>query len=171
MQSPTSHTARLTDLLARLEETTERLAARIERAGPRAEEAPSGWTPAQIAAHVAMVNDSLASVVDGSVDGAAPPLPDYVERPWSEIVRQVPARNDAPARFHPPDRLSTVDGVGQLRQSASRLHAALAALSAERAGYCFNTKAFGTITLFQAGEFAIAHMIRHNQQAKRILGE
>jgi hypothetical protein len=170
MQS-TSHTDRLTDLLSRLDETTTRLATRIERAGPRAEQASSGWTPAQIAAHVAMVNDSLASVVDGSGAGATPPASNFVERPWSEIVTLAPPRNDAPPRFQPPDRVPVADGVGELRRSAARLRDALAALSAERAGYCFTTKVFGTITLLQAGEFAIAHMIRHNQQAKRTLGE
>jgi hypothetical protein len=29
----------------------------------------------------------------------------------------------------------------------------------------------GTISLYQLGEWATAHVIRHNRQAKRVLGE
>jgi hypothetical protein len=29
----------------------------------------------------------------------------------------------------------------------------------------------GTITLYQLGDWATAHVIRHNRQAKRVLGE
>jgi hypothetical protein len=164
-----AHTARVSDVLSRLQDTAERFVARLQGAGPRAEQATSGWTPAQIAVHVAMVNESLASVIDGSVNAAAPPPPDFREREWADVVRDVPARNEAPARFQPPAGVAAEQAVAQFEASIARLTRAIQSLTPERGGYCMTNKAVGTITLYQAGDFAIAHMIRHNQQMKRVL--
>ena len=168
--SERDHSARIADVLGRLKETTDRFAARIEAAGPRAEQAASGWTPAQIAVHVAMVNDNLAGVIEGSLPGAAAAADGFQERDWAEVVRDVPARNEAPSRFHPPATVAAADAVRQFRDSAAHLSRAIEALPPERAKLCITNRAVGTITLYQAGDFAIAHMIRHNQQAKRVLG-
>ena len=165
----TTHHARITDLLGRLKETAARFTARLEGAGARAEQASSGWTPAQIAVHVALVNDNLASVIEGSVPAAAPPAADFTERSWAEVVRDVPPRNESPSRFRPPDTVTAADGVARFNESVSHLARALETLTEERARHCINNRSVGTITLYQAGDFAIAHMIRHNQQAKRVL--
>jgi hypothetical protein len=127
--------------------------------------------PAQIAAHVAMVNENLASVIDGTVPGATPPAPGFQERLWAEVVRDVPARNEAPARFHPPTDVTLNEALEQFRRSAARLATAIQTLPADRANYCITNRVVGTISLRQVGDFAIAHMIRHNQQMKRILEE
>jgi hypothetical protein len=163
------HLARIADLLTRLNDTSTRFSTRLAAAGSRAEQAPQGWTPAQIAAHVAMVNHNLASVIEGSVEVAKPPADDYHERPWTDVVRDVPERNVAPARFQPPATVAAGDALQQFEQSVSHLARAIETLTPDRGRYCFTNKAVGTITLYQAGDFAIAHMIRHNQQAKRIL--
>ena len=78
-----THQQRIDDLLGRLSETTTRFGARLESAGPRAELAENGWTPAQIAVHVAMVNENLASVIDGSLPGATPPAAGATRVPTS----------------------------------------------------------------------------------------
>ncbi len=129
---PTSHSERIGDLLGRLNETTTRLASRLERAGARAERATMGWTPAQVGAHVALVNESLASIIDGSAPGACPAPDGFQERAWSDVVSQVPARNEAPARFHPPTVVSAFDAVDEVRRSAARLTDALSRLPAWR---------------------------------------
>jgi hypothetical protein len=165
----TAHQSRIDELLGRLRETTGRFGTRLAQAGPRAEQAATGWSVAQVAVHVAMVNDSLSAVIEGSVDGAVPAAPDFEERAWSEVVRDVPARNEAPRRFHPPERVSAADAIAQFDQSAMRLERAISSLSPERATYTITNRVVGTISLYQAGEFAVAHMIRHNMQAKRIL--
>jgi hypothetical protein len=166
----TAHHNRITDLLSRLQETADRFTARIEAAGTRAEQAASGWTPAQIAVHVALVNRNLAGVIDGSIATAAPPAADFSERPWAEIVRDIPSRNESPERFLPAAGVTAAHGLAQFKDSVAHLTRAIGSLSEERAAHCFTTRTFGTITLYQAGDFAIAHMIRHNQQTKRILG-
>ena len=164
-----SHGARIADLLTRLNETRTRFSTRLSAAGSRAERAAHGWTPAQIAVHVALVNHNLASVIEGSVDAAKAPAQDYQERAWADVVRDVPERNEAPARFRPPASVAAGDALEQFDQSVSHLARAIEALTPDRGRYCITNKAVGTITLYQAGDFAIAHMIRHNQQAKRIL--
>jgi hypothetical protein len=171
MTEAATHGARVADILSRFDETSGRLLARLEQAGERGEWADSGWTPAQIGAHVAMVNRSLASVIDGSGPGASPPAEGFVERAWPDIVRNVPERNEAPARFVPPPSTSLASAVTDLRSSTAALRDALSRLTPERSRYCFTHRLFGTINLYQVGDFAIAHMIRHNQQAKRVLGE
>ena len=169
--SGATHQQRITDVLARLHDTTSRFAARLEDAGGRAERAASGWTPTQIAVHVALVNENLASIIDGSLPGATPPAPGFAERAWADIARNVPARNEAPARYHPPAAVSLPDALAQFRQSVAHLARAIETLPEDRGSYCITSKAVGTISLRQAGDFAIAHMIRHNQQMKRILEE
>ena len=164
-----THHDRITAILNRLQETTTRFTSRLESAGERAEQAATGWTPAQIAAHVAMVNHNLASVIDGSAPGATPPAADFRERVWEDVVRDVPARNEAPARFQPPTHVASADAIAQFRDSVAHLSRAIETLPADRAAYCITNRVVGTISLYQAGDFAIAHMIRHNQQLKRVL--
>jgi hypothetical protein len=166
----TAHDARIADLQARLRDTTTRFLARLGSAGARAEQAETGWTPAQVASHVAMVNENLASVIDGTVPAASPPAADFQERDWDDIARGVPARNEAPARFQPPSNVTIADATTQFEQSVSHLARAIGTLTADRAVSCITNRVVGTISLYQAGDFAIAHMIRHNQQLKRILG-
>ena len=164
-----THQSRIDELVGRLRETTGRFSTRLAGAGPRGEQAATGWSVAQVAVHVALVNDSLSAVIEGTADGAVPPAPDFRERPWPDVVRDVPARNEAPRRFHPPDLVTTAEALAQFDQSATRLERAISSLSPERATYTITNRVVGTISLYQAGEFAIAHMIRHNLQAKRIL--
>jgi hypothetical protein len=164
-----THQSRIEELVGRLRETTGRFSTRLAGAGPRGEQAATGWSVAQVAVHVALVNDSLSAVIEGTTDGAVPPAPDFRERPWPDVVRDVPARNEAPRRFHPPDLVTTANALAQFDQSAMRLERAISSLSPERATYTITNRVVGTISLYQAGEFAIAHMIRHNMQAKRIL--
>ena len=171
MTDVTAHDARVADILSRFDETSGRFLARLERAGGRGEQAASGWTAAQIGAHVAMVNNSLAAMVDGSGPGATPPAADFVERAWPDIVRNAPERIEAPARLVPAASTSIGQAVADLRSSTEKLRAALASLTTERSQLCFSHRIFGPISLYQVGDFAIAHMVRHNQQAKRVLGE
>lgn len=171
MTEATAHDARVADIVSRFDETASRFLARLERAGDRGAQPASGWSPAQIGAHVAMVNNSFASVIDGSGPGATPPAADFVERAWSDIIRNAPEKIEAPARFVPPASTTIGEAVADFRSSTEKLRAALAGLTAERSQLCFSHRIFGPISLYQVGDFAIAHMVRHNLQAKRVLGE
>ena len=137
------------------------------------ERAPAGggWSAAQIGWHVAAVDASFAGLVSGE-NPAAKPLPEGAsETPWSEIVLAIPGKIEAGRRVQPPAEVRRDEALTALAASAAKLDAALAGLDAERgARYAITHPAIGTITLGQFGDWATAHTVRHNAQAKRVLG-
>jgi hypothetical protein len=93
------------------------------------------------------------------------------EKPWADIVAGIPQKIEAGKRVQPPADARRDTVLNLLAESAAKLEAALAALDEPRgAAYAITHPAIGTITLRQFGEWATAHTIRHNAQAKRVLG-
>jgi uncharacterized damage-inducible protein DinB len=169
-----SHNERIARTRASYREAHDRLVKRLTDAPADAvERAPAegGWSAAQIGWHVAAVDASFAGLVSGENPGAKP-LPEGVsEKPWSEILTAIPGKIEAGKRVQPPAGVRRDDVLTALAASAAKLDAALAGLDAERgAGYAITHPAIGTITLGQFGDWATAHTIRHNAQAKRVLG-
>ena len=129
-----------------------------------------GWSAAQIGWHVAAVDGQFAALVSGSGPGAQPLAEGKAETPWPELVAGIPARIEAGRRVQPPPDAKRDAVLAMLADSFARLDAALAALDEQRgATYAVTHPAIGTITLRQFGEWATAHTIRHNAQAKRVL--
>ena len=138
----------------------------VHRPGP-----DGGWSAAQIGWHVAAVDGQFADLVSGARPGAQPLADDAREKPWSDIVAGIPQRIEAGKRVQPPPDASRDAVLELLAQSAAKLDAALAALEEQRgASFAITHPSIGTITLRQFGEWATAHTIRHNAQAKRVLG-
>ncbi|HET7698701.1 MAG TPA: DinB family protein [Vicinamibacterales bacterium] len=130
-----------------------------------------GWSAAQIGWHVATVDGQFADIVSGARPVAQPLADGAAERPWSEVVAGMPQKIEAGKRVQPPGDVRRDAVLDLLAESAARLDAALAALDEPRGATCAITHpALGTITLRQFGEWATAHTIRHNAQAKRVLG-
>ena len=130
-----------------------------------------GWSAAQIGWHVAAVDGQFADLVSGARPGAQPLAAGASEQPWSELVAAIPERIEAGKRVQPPPDSRRDAVLELLEQSAAKLDAALAALEESRgATFAITHPAIGTITLRQFGEWATAHTIRHNAQAKRVLG-
>ena len=157
-------------------EASGRFIARIESAGDAAAGAPpaGGWSAAQIAWHVAVVNDRFAKII-GEGRGATPAAAEFVERGWRDVVAGMPSRRKAPAWAQPPETVDAADALKRLRDSSGGLSSAIAALTPERGAMCIRTDFTGnfteTISVYQVAEWATAHVIRHNRQAKRALGE
>jgi uncharacterized damage-inducible protein DinB len=130
-----------------------------------------GWSAAQIGWHVAAVDASFAGLVSGE-NPAAKPLADGASaRPWSEIVQGIPAKLEAGKRVQPPADVRRDAVLAALAEAAAKLDAALAGLDGERGDrYAITHPVIGTVALGQIGEWAVAHTIRHNAQAKRVLG-
>lgn len=166
------HTERVTRLAAAFDEALGRFIARVEGAGARAADAPveGGWSVAQIAWHVAAVNESFAAILAHG-RGAVPAAAEFVERDWREIVAGMPARLEAPRSVRPPDVVDPGDALGRLRESAARLSAAIAGLTPDRGAMCLHSTIVGTISIYQVADWATAHAIRHNWQAKRARGQ
>jgi uncharacterized damage-inducible protein DinB len=130
-----------------------------------------GWSAAQIGWHVAAVDGQFADIVSGARPAAQPLSPGSVEKSWGEIVAGIPQRIEAGKRVQPPADVRRDAVLELLSVSAAKFDGALAALDEQRgAGYAITHPAIGTITLRQFGEWATAHTIRHNAQAKRVLG-
>jgi hypothetical protein len=168
-----AHYARLRHLRESFAEANERLVARLRKATDEAaHQTPAGgWTAAQIGWHVARVNSSFAGLISGDQPGARPLPADFRERDWAGIAEQVPDRIESAAAFHPPPAVSRHDAIAELEASGLKMARAFDAVTPERgAGFGISSPIVGgTISVYQIGEWATAHVIRHNRQAKWIL--
>jgi uncharacterized damage-inducible protein DinB len=169
------HFARMRHIRESFAEANERLVARLRRVEHAPAERPpagGGWSAAQIGWHVAAVTTRFAGLIGGDQPGT--PLPaDFVERDWKAIEAAIPARMRAADAFEPPPHVTRDEAVAALEAAGVRLARALDRLTPERATTTGISHAIvgGPITLYQLAEWATAHVIRHNRQAKRALGE
>jgi hypothetical protein len=168
-----THGARIADLTTSFNQSMTRFLERLD-AAPADEMArmpeSGGWSAAQVAWHVGATNEAFAGLIDGSIPSARPAPDGFAETPWSAIAEKVPAKLEAPARFHPPAGVAKADAIAKLRASQQRLVDALAVLDESRAGLTVKSTVGTPINLYQVGIWAAAHVARHNAQVKRILG-
>ncbi len=166
-----THEARIARMRQQFDEAMARFLARLEAAGPAGERPRTdGWNAAQIAWHVAKVNESFAGVLTGKLPGAEPAPPGFVERSWPEVLSALPAKRIARGAVVPPPDMTMAEALPRLRASAEEVRSALAALTPERGGgFVLRTTITGEISVYQVGEWATAHVIRHNAQAKGVL--
>lgn len=155
-------------------EAHERLVKRLAEApADAAERAPAdgGWSAAQIGWHVAAVDASFAGLISGERPGAQPLADGVVERPWADVLKGMPGRIEAGKRVQPPPDARRDAVLALLADASAKLDAALAGLDEARgARYAITHPAIGLVCLRQFGDWATAHTIRHNAQAKRALG-
>ncbi|MDQ3068820.1 MAG: DinB family protein [Acidobacteriota bacterium] len=166
------HALRVAAVTSQFDEAMVRFQSRLSEAAAQAPRVPAegAWTIAQVAWHVGAVNDAFAKVIDGTFPVAQQPAADFVEREWEAIRSAIPEKLQAPSRVHPPDEVTLPEAVAKLSATGARLTAALRELSAERARFTYESM-LGRISLYQVGEWATAHVIRHNKQVKRLLSE
>lgn len=167
-----SHDERVAELRRAYDEAHRRFVARLERVpADSLEAAPEGgWSAAQIGWHVAAVDTAFADVISGQ--RPSQPLPaDFQERDWSDVVRSIPQRIEASRSVIPPPHVRRDEALAALAASAGKMTSALESLTADRgAGFGITHRLVGTITLYQISNWATAHTIRHNAQAKKLLG-
>jgi hypothetical protein len=147
--------------LARIEATPDNIAERVPPDG--------GWSAAGIAWHVAVTNEQFAGLVEGWVPGAMPPEPDFEETPFEEILAVVPDGLEAPPKFHPPAGLTRDAALARARESRDKMSKAIREIPESRGLWKVNSM-LGPVTVYQVGEWATAHVARHNAQAKRAIG-
>lgn len=172
MTSGITHDARIAATVTAFEAAMARFVARIENTPDDLAEqvrADGGWNAAGIAWHVAVTNEAFAGLVDGSVPLAKTPEADFVETPFREITAMVPDQLEAPEKFHPPAGITKADALARVRASQERLVQALRAMPESR-GLWTVKSILGRISLYQVGDWAVAHVVRHNAQAKRVAG-
>jgi len=173
-QKSSDHLARVRHLREEFASSNERLVKRLRAADDAAaERAPEGggWSAAQIGWHVASVNTRFAALIAGDVPAAKPLPDDFVEKAWPNIAAEMPVKLQAPAAAVPPPVVHKKDAVAALEASGVKMARAFDSLTPERGAKIGITNALvGTINLYQVGEWAAAHVARHNAQAKRVLG-
>lgn len=168
-----NHTERIAELTAAFNDSMARLLARLDAApSDQLTQVPAtgGWSAAQVAWHVGATNEAFAGLIDGSIPSAKAAPEGFAEMPWSELATTVPAKLEAPARFHPPAEVTKADALSKLRASQQRIVSALAGLDESRAILTVKSIVGTPISLYQVGNWAAAHVARHNAQAKRVLG-
>ena len=118
------------------------------------------------------VNERTYRRTCGDTAGAQPLPTDFRERQWAEVVAAVPALGRAPAALEPPPIVRRNDAIAALEASGLRMARAFDSLTAERGARMGLTHpVLGSLSVYQIGEWATAHVIRHNRQAKRVLGQ
>jgi hypothetical protein len=172
--SRSQHSGRVRQISTAFEDANGRLIARLREAdGDAAERVPAvGWSAAQIGWHVAAVTTRFAGLISGEIAAAEPMAPDFRERTWDEVTASIPERAESPAAVAPPPGVTRDDAVSALEASGEAMARALGSLSEERGTRMgIVHRVVGAITVYQVGEWATSHIIRHNRQAKRVLGE
>ena len=168
------HLARVRHLREEFASANERLVRRLRESDYHvAERTPpdGGWTAAQIGWHVATVNTRFAALIAGDVPAAKPLPADFRERPFTDIYADFPERLPAAAAATPPPTVTRHDAVAMLEASAVKMARAFDTLTPERgARIGVTNQLVGTINLYQVGEWAAAHVARHDAQAQRTLG-
>jgi hypothetical protein len=172
MDGHEQHRVRVAQLRESFAAANHRLLQRLRDAGDEGEcGREDRWSPAQIGWHVAVVTRRFAGVISGEVPGAQPVAPDFRERPWAEIVPTVAARLQAPASVQPPPDVTCSQAIVELEAAGKMMLSALDGLGLARASsYGIKSPIVGAINLYQVAEWATAHTIRHNKQAKLTLG-
>jgi hypothetical protein len=176
MDNLAAHRARISHIREAFAEANERFVARLRAADDHAAlRAPEGggWSAAQIGWHVARVTTRFAGLMSGDLPGAQALGEGFAERPWPSIVAGIPGRLQAPNSFQPPHGVTRMEAIASLEASGQAMARALDAVTPDRgAAYGITSPIVGgAINLYQVGEWATAHVIRHNKQAKLTLGQ
>jgi uncharacterized damage-inducible protein DinB len=170
-----SHSDRIARVRQAYKEAHARLVKRLsEVPADAAERAPEsgGWSAAQIGWHVAAVDRSFAGLISGELPGAKELPEGTTAKSWSDIVTAIPEKLEAGKRVQPPGAVSRDEVLQALGVAAEKMDAALAGLSDARGSrYAITHPVVGTVALADIGDWAVAHTIRHNAQAKRVLGQ
>ena len=146
-------------LVAALEGMDDTSAARLAPDG--------GWSPAQVAWHVAESNRLTAATLSGALPGARR-ADGFVEDP--ALFSRIPERADTliPA-LNPPAGVTRDDALTKLRWSAAPTLKAIETLTPDRAANYTVKLPFGVLNLYQLAEFAAEHVGRHQKQLERCL--
>jgi DinB family protein len=122
------------------------------------------WSAAQIAWHVARVEDWIADVLLGPSAAARPAPPGFR---GSVVPSSLPAKAKTFPSLDPPAGILRDAALERLRASGQRLTKAIVSLSPDRgAGYLVSLPV-GTLSLFELAEFAAVYVGRHVAQIER----
>ena len=162
-----AHSVRIREILDATTAAQARFSAALAGISDSAAQLPGprdGWSAAEIAMHVAITNEWIAGVLNGEIQSAKPAPPSFRED-WSGIV--IPDRLQTFPALQPPQGVTRQQAVNRLAISDDRVRHAIYDLDPVRARYVVIFP-FGTLSLYQVGEFAGMHTNRHMMQLQRL---
>ena len=163
-----SHEARIHNAVNAFEEANASMVRLLEALNDEAaRRAPSdgGWNPAQVGYHVAITNELFVGILSGAVPMAKPAPAGFVENP--NVFAGIPSKVNTFPTLEPPAVVSRDEALSKLKSAEAQIVGAMNALSAESASGRVMEFPFGSITMYQAAEFAGAHITRHIAQIQR----
>jgi len=154
-------------VLARFNAAQNHLVSRLRDMPPAAaEERPDldAWSAAQIGWHVALANEWIAGILTGATPMAEPAAPGFRE---TLHTLTLPDKVKTFPTLEPPAVVGRDSALEKLRASGQHMSKAIASLTTDRGGSYTVTFPFGTLSLFELGDFAAGHVARHISQVER----
>ena len=163
---PGTHADRIAAAVAAFKAAHEEFIADLmAMAEPERAPAGGGWTPAQVAWHLADTNLHVAALIAGRAAGVRE-SPGFAED--STAFSRIPERVPTPIPDVQPPAVDTrADAVARLRASEAPTVTAMQSLTEARARNFTVDFPFGTINLYQVVEWAGKHVTRHRAQLSR----
>jgi hypothetical protein len=168
------HLARVRHIREAFSSENEHLVGLLRKAADEsAERSVDGrWSAARVGWHVASINTRFAALMAGDAPGAKSLADDFIETPWAEIAARIPGQLDATKAAVPPEHVTRHDSIAALEASGLKMARALDTLTPERGSRLGVTNSLvGTINLYQLGEWAVTHVVRHYRQAEEALAD
>jgi hypothetical protein len=163
-----AHDTRIQSAVNVFEEANARMVALLESLSDEAARLSpdeGSWSPAQVGYHVAVTNELFAGILTGAVPMARTAPSGFTENP--DIFGALPSRAKTLPPLEPPPAAARAEAIDRLRAAERALVSAMKALPADRASTQVMDLPFGTISMYQATEFAGAHVKRHVDQIHR----
>lgn len=163
-----NHPERVRSIINAFTDSQDQLLAELDaRSDQHITRAPAagGWSATQIGWHVGQTNEWIAAVLSGALPAAQPAPDGFREQAWGSM--KIPEKIQTFPQLEPPAAVSRAEANAKIRNAMDQLVAALHSLSEEKARHVVNLP-FGTLSLYQIGEFAAGHTERHIGQLKRL---
>jgi len=132
-----------------------------------AKAAPAAWNPAQIGWHVAATTEFLSGSLAGAIEQVRIARPADFREQLSEL--KLPEKIKTFPMLEPPADASRETALSKLRASEATFAGAVDKVSENRcASECVQLP-FAVLSLYEVGEFTVAHVRRHIGQLQRTL--
>jgi hypothetical protein len=162
-----AHDTRIQSAVNTFEAANARMVALLEALSDEAARrapAEGSWNAAQVGYHVAVTNELFAGILSGAVPMARQE-PAFAEN--TLVFSGLPGRIKTLPPREPPSAAARAEAIAKLRSAQQALTSAIKSLPADRAATQVMDLPFGTINMYQAAEFAGAHVARHLEQLQR----
>lgn len=114
---------------------------------------------------MAVTTEFLAGALSGSNASMLVPKAEGFQEVLATL--QIPAKAKTFPMLEPPAAAIRAESVRRLRASEDTFAKALQAMTPERCGTQCVQLPFGVLSLYEIGEFAAAHVVRHSGQVPR----